>query len=215
MRPSKHKKMKFKSVHIADISKVTEIRDAFGNLKFKVVMSSTEENKVKHYELQVYNCFSKDEPFVISSRPEDGEDPITDFKFASEIFDEFVVNYSCLVKAETKDMRDIDIFKEKIEYRETCPECCGTCKWSSLHCHPDWKKPVFEQHLRCSNPENVKEFRFDFDVKHCEDDIHMSHFIGEIPKRCESYHDEDQVHPKVKVFGVCKHYEKNERLEDR
>ena len=76
---------KINSVRLVDTVKVTEIRDAFNNLRYKVVMSSIDgTNKTalvdpkfsKYYEVEVVNCFSAPNPLVIVHRPTPEEDAI-------------------------------------------------------------------------------------------------------------------------------------------
>ena len=81
------------------------------------------------YEIEVLNCFTAPEPLIIVSRPEDNEEPISDYGYALKLFKQYVDEYTSLVQAETRDYQDIEIYKGKFGYEETCPKCCETCKW--------------------------------------------------------------------------------------
>ena len=81
------------------------------------------------YEIEVINCFTTSEPLIIVSRPSDDEEPIVDYGRAINMFNEYVEIYKTLVKAETRGLQDIEIYKDKFGYEETCPACCETCKW--------------------------------------------------------------------------------------
>lgn len=123
----------YKSVHVKETCKISEISDAFNQLKYKVIMSSfdiVDDGKYQLvYQIQVVNYFTGPEPLIIFEAPDLDEPVITDLKVATKIYNDCVQNYTALVKAETRDLQDIDVYKEKIEYKEICPECCATCKW--------------------------------------------------------------------------------------
>ena len=130
------------------------------------------------YEIVVTNYFTSPdkEPLVIMTVPEEGSsETITDYDEAVGIYNDLVKKYAALVKAETRDMQDIDIFKEKIGYEITCPKCCATCKYCNVYVDKDrkiedrslpWrpkKRPFERTILECTNPKNTKEYNFDLD----------------------------------------------------
>ena len=150
----------YKSVHVKETCKIAEITDAFGQLRYKVEMTSfdiVDDGKYELcYQVQVVNYFYGPEPLIIFEAPEEDDPPIKDVKVATAIYEQCVKNYSSLVKAETRDFQDIDIYKEKIGYRETCPECCMTCKWCRADIHH-----IPAKKFHCSCPKNRAMFRID------------------------------------------------------
>ena len=69
--------------------KVVELRDAFNNLRYKIVMTSVDVSADpmfgKLYEVEVVNCFSAPDPLVVVHRPQDDE-LIRTYDEALEIF---------------------------------------------------------------------------------------------------------------------------------
>lgn len=219
----------FKAVHTQESMKVCDIRDAKNALRFKVCLDSFEQSDDFDglaYEIFVINYFTFDEPTEISRIPEAGSTQrITDYYEALKIFDQQVRDFTALVKAETRDLQDIDVFKDKIEYELTCPKCCATCKWiQEDYLRKFWtdykiasREPGFKERrlFRCTNPKCQGEFNFTRDLKtppyedpmcHHEDERHGHHHDEE--HRGHHHHKPD-IHlcPHVDIFGICKHYE--------
>lgn len=89
----------------------------------------------------------------------DGDGYETSYEEAMHAFDTCVKKYQSLVNAEMRDFRDIDVYKDKIDYRVQEPRCCSNCKWCmktferdvhSRCCKPDGK-PI---KMQCCNPLN-------------------------------------------------------------
>lgn len=197
----------YKSVHVKETCKVAEIADAFNNLRYKVIMTSYDiVNDGKYelvYQIQVVNYFYGPEPLIIFETPNVDEPPITDINVATKIYNDCVQNYTKLVKAETRDFQDIDIYKEKIGYKETQPECCMTCRWcrSDIY-HMPTKK------FQCVCPKNLKEYNFDVQEYYPPmiDMLRFEHNHG-----CKIHPYDNSFMPlklKVMPFGVCNNYEK-------
>lgn len=73
----KGKKPSLPTVKQTESVKVVELRDAFNNLRYKIVMTSvdvsTDPMFGKLYEVEVVNCFSAPDPLVVVHRPQDDE----------------------------------------------------------------------------------------------------------------------------------------------
>lgn len=204
-------KLPYKPVHVLETAKMTEIRDAMGTLRYQVVLTGYDiDNNLegisptKAYMVQVNNCFyDEDAPLVIITVPNEGDPPLTDYPKAVEIYESYVTTYTSLVKAETKDIQDMDIYAEKVGYHHVSPECCATCKWCQEH--KDTRMPGHRrQKLECHSPKNVNEFNFDIDRRDspCHHDVypHWHHpQLRPMP-----------IFPYVKPLGLCDNYEKLE-----
>ena len=218
MPPPKHPP--YFPVHVLETAKLTEIRDAMGTLRYRVVMSTYDidnhlENvfPAKAYMIQVVNDFyDKEAPLVIVTVPDEGEPPLLDYSIALETYESYVKNYTSLVKAETKEMQDMDIYAEKVGYHHTCPPCCATCKWCHEHKCPRSNFPLpppmpepFKKKLECQCPKNVNEFNFDVDRQDepCHHDIYP-HYHHPQPRPMPI------LFPHVKPLGLCDNYEKLE-----
>lgn len=193
---------KVPTVKKTDSVKVVELRDAFNNLRYKVVMSSIDvapdPKYGKLYEIEVVNCFSAPDPLVIVHRPEPEEAAINTAADAKKLFDSYVLAYENLIKAETKDFQDISTYKEGIGYELTKPACCATCKWSRLALTENDYIYGVSGRIECTNPENCLDYDFNVEqsCKH--------HGDG-------TYHKPDAacklvIYPNVHAFGKCKNY---------
>lgn len=205
---------KVPSVHVSDTVKVTEIRDAFNNLRYKIVMSSidgisntalVEPKYSKYYEVEVVNCFSAPNPLVIVHRPAPAEEAIVKLEDAQKLFDSYVVAYSNLVKAETKDFQDICAYKEEIGYEMTKPECCATCKWSRLAATGNDYVYGVTGRIECTNPANALDYDFNSEqngLAACPKDTpyYKPKFKGKLV-----------MYPNVHMFGKCTKYEEDGR----
>lgn len=151
-------KPNYRSVYTRDSLKAVDIFDAFQNLRYKVILTSYDISNEFYstiFEIEVLNCFATSEPLIIVSRPADNEDPIVDYDYALKLFNSYVEQYKNLVKAETRDIQDIEVYKEKIGYELTCPKCCETCKWIKHHTidrSSKYYNPFAR--LQCTNPAN-------------------------------------------------------------
>lgn len=209
--PSQHgmhkPRPKYPSVSVRETVKVSEIRDAFKNLRYKVALMSYNvygfDGVRLAYQIDVVNCFSAPEELIIVSKPLDGEPLIFDYSYALKLYNEYVDNYTTLVKAETRDMQDMSIYADKVNYRITCPACCITCKWAQKRKTPGDHIVKVTGRLECHNPKNVSEYNFDTDSGNSK----------HIPERpCPPYYKPNNdfkltLHPNVQPFGVCDNYE--------
>ena len=195
----------YKSVYVKETCKIAEITDAFGQLRYKVEMTSfdiVDDGKYELvYQVQVVNYFYGPEPLIIFEAPDVDQPPIKDINIANKIYADCVRNYTALVKAETRDFQDIDVYKERIEYRETCPECCATCRW----CKSGLKSIMLDRKLRCINPKNRLEYKNDT-LPYEYQREHFENLHGH--KVMPDDHSVLDITPKVMPFGICKNYEK-------
>lgn len=212
----------FEPVRVYENSKATDIRDAFNNLKYRVVMTSSvdvECPSVTNYKVAVINFFSLDDPIVIMTFPceedscdveEDRKHPITDIKEAEEIYQSCIRQYTLMVKAETRGFRDVDVNKDRFNYEIVCPKCCGTCLW----CRKD--KPMddvilgISNRMKCYNPKH----QIKIDNRKFSDQYRYDHpetFPGDrhFRERGRDIGAETVfILPKVDTFGCCPDYEK-------
>lgn len=223
-----NEKPTMKRVDAKETQKVTDIRDAFGNLRFKVAITCATDwyNDVHRvaYTVVVVNCSYDGNMLQILQKPEDGEPPMFDYNQAICFYDDCVKKYSDLVKAEVKDFQDISIYKDKIGYEVTCPACCMTCKWASMN--KTQKDFVFgvSQKMVCMNPDNCLDYlRMDIDEEKqkfadfhkrfplspsnpdqcCDIDSQWQHHQH---KFCGCQDEHIVIRPKIEPLGVCKNY---------
>ena len=206
----KHHKPHIQLTHALEVLKVVNLFDAIGNIRYIVKLCSTKIDDVFGYKVKVILFYPNEQPdvnnplFVIPADPDTYE---FDYNKAQNDFDTCVQRYDALLKAETKDFRDIDIYAEKIGYVDTTPECCRFCKWC--------QKNEYDGHYECHNIKNQRQYVFMNDYpKH-----HKTHRIDSWQKLpwqkcnplCGDNYDRDKVNvifPKVDEFGKCKNFEK-------
>lgn len=150
---------KFKSSFVVDESKTTQIVDAKGNVRYRVILSSvTEEGKIG-FKVEVVHYYPGDEENggqVVLQIPEaEGELEFNCMK-AHYDFDTCVQRFDSLVRAETRDFKDIEIYKDKIKYEVLKPKCCAFCAFSREHRHGYGCRP----YLECHNPDNQQRFSY-------------------------------------------------------
>ena len=229
---------KQQTVSIEESTKVAEIHDVFGNLKYTISLNryNTVDSNYKYkYEVQVVNNFSTTEPLIILTIPEKGSDEVIfDYAIADNIYKDCIKQYTSLVKAETRDFQDIDIYKEQLDYEITCPKCCKTCKWSFIvpldKEYPNGQKDFIfgiTGKLKCLNPENQKTFtKFSnfYPDLHCQFEHDPTYFMNNpvvnqrplspLPEHPPYYKEEDVnkliVNPTVDEFGLCPKYVQKE-----
>lgn len=201
---TKDKKPLLPTVKQTESVKVVELRDAFNNLRYKIVMTSVDVSTDpifgKLYEIEVVNCFSAPDPLVVVHRPQDDE-LIRTYDEALEIFQQYVEAYTSLIKAETKDLQDISVYKDTIQYEETCPECCATCKYARVKRTSDDYVYGITGKLECCNPHNILDY--DFNREQCGVERQVEPPYYSVPKDVKVI-----VYPNVQPFGKCSRYEK-------
>ena len=144
---------------VQETTKIAEIRDNFGKLRFKVVLIDMfdyyEETCCdQRYRISVESFCYGMQPMTILSEYR------STFHAAYEFYRKSIENYKNLVLAETKDFQDIKIYadREHIKYHIIEPECCANCKWSCEYnygehgCHDDMHTNFRKRHrLQCMN----------------------------------------------------------------
>lgn len=193
----------YKNVQVHENFKRTDICDAFNNLKYQIQLSSYVQSPDADgifYVIDVFNCMVDPEYNIIKEIPDPTDPcskPIHDYEKAISCYNQQVQFYTSLVKAETRDFQDIDIFKDKIDYKIADLSCCATCEFSKqidhCHCfneyHVDWRQHMHKEFkkLECWNKENSDEYNFDLKPYNCH-----AHKLD--------------IHPSVDEFGICKNF---------
>lgn len=212
----------FKQTQVIETSKEVIINDMKGNTRYSIqLVSQMLDDGHLGFQVRVVHYWPNGQQDEDSNPmlqiPEDHFDP--DYKKMEKVFSICVQRYDSLVRAETKDFNDIDIYADKIGYEKTKPECCAFCRWcrkSRWHCGHG------EPMLECHNPKNQLDFNYmvdipDFPSGHCHryrDNWQKLPWMQEDPfKRMPLRGDEvlDRIFPKVDPFGKCKNFEKDDR----
>lgn len=187
------------------------------NLRYKVELTGTnisiDTKTVYAYHIVVLNCFYGAEPLVIFQCPDEHEALICDYEFMLKKYNEYVINYTSLVKAETRGLQDMEVYSEKIGYRYTKPKCCATCKWCRKTRTPKNHIVGVTGKLECYNPKNLKDYQFD--IRGCHD--RHRQFDHCLDYRKPLYFDPKTenkmtIYPNVKPFSVCDNWE--ERIKE-
>ena len=149
----------FKGSHILDESRVVDITDAMGNVRYNVVLSSEIVPDEKGEECIGYwfECvvvFPNGHKDVILRFPENGYD--TDYKKVEIEYHKCIEQYKSLVEAEVQDFKDINVYKDKIDYHVLRPDCCMYCRWCRKKDVPPWCNDGHRDKpwLECHNPKN-------------------------------------------------------------
>ena len=215
-------------------SKDVDIVDPYGNVRYIVQLSSTTVDNKLGFQTKVSQT-TKDGPVLFLTIPENGYD--LDYKRAMESFETCVQRYSSLVNAETKDFNNIEIYKDRIDYRVQKPDCCANCRWCrGCHRHHDHDGYAeFPHHLECHNPKNQEVFNYskafppfpNKDVhRYCRNldtwkklpwQQHVPDY-GDPRYYRDCQHPGDQalspIFPTVDIFGICENFEKIQEDKD-
>ena len=178
-----------KDPFVFETTKIAEIRDNFGKLRYKVFMIDMldyyeEHDRDQRYRITVESfCYGMQPVTILEEfRPT--------YEIAYDYYKKCIENYKSLVLAETSHFEDINIYAEKIGYHKICPECCATCKFS---------KPTFDR-----KPGRPAPFPHDHKGMH---DLALVCANEDIFKQCAARHVHD-IQPRVSKDGICKHYER-------
>lgn len=121
--------------HVQETTKIAEIRDNFGQLRFKVFLI----DMLDYYEEEI--CKDDNYRITVDSFCY-GPGPVTILKEYRRHFGEAyafylkcIDEYKHLALAETRDFQDIEIYADKIGYHKVDPKCCRNCKWSKCIQH--------------------------------------------------------------------------------
>ena len=196
--------------YIMETTKVAELKDHFGNTRFKVALTDFDGNAPAHDDLVSFDmqfqvtvvsyCYSEDAVTVVCRE-------FDMYEKAVRFFREMVSRYSALVKAETRDYQDINIYAGKTGYHKICPDCCAVCKWAKAvgkdNClFEDWKKNHRGKFL-CMNVQLYVPDRRDM-----QPDCGQHDQYHDFAK--SRFHVID-IHPEVDADGICKGFERNSR----
>lgn len=198
------------NVNVKETTKVAEIIDAFGNLRYKVALTSfdiiNDGKYMLEYQIDVVKHFETQQPLLIAQYPSEGDPRIFDYNKAIQIYHNYVKSYTNYVKAETRDHQCIDIYSENIKYTKTTPDCCATCKWSrKRHITDDYIYGISNT-LKCVNPANLETYQRNMHTKQ-DIDRYIQDMQDGHKYRCDDFSYND-IHPTVDQFGICKRYTK-------
>ena len=171
-------------------TKVIDLQDNLGQLHYKVAFYTTSRMRERDlvvqnvYVVKVINASNYRYPVLLVEKQ---------FYNKSQAIMEFkkqVENYSTLVKSQSRCLDDINLYKEKINYRKIDPDCCLNCRF----CHNDHTG----MHLECHNRNN-----FVFEPG-CPNDNHH-------------YHTDEflRIFPKVQNNGICDNYKRRDKTDKR
>lgn len=215
---------------VVETSRQVAIHDAAGEERYYVrLMSSQQEDGHRGFKVQVVYCYpsdSEEDNSLLLEIPDDGT--VSDYMQASKDFDICVQRYSQLIEAETKDFRDIDIYKDHIGYEIVQPECCACCKWARKTGNAEQIAPNWQcrEKLECHNPLNGRSFQHILPFpafpnknahRYCNDNWQKLPWMPENPLDRKPMPGEqilDPVFPHVDAFGKCKNFEKIEAIVD-
>lgn len=150
-----------------ETTKVAELKDQFGKTRFKIALTDYDDpNYPSNDNLQTFDnyfqvtvvsyCFgeSQNTPIYLY------DEVFGNIKSAYDKFYEQVEIYRRLIDVETKGWQNIEIYKDKINYRKIDPDCCKNCVWAKLinpkDCPPHELKKHKDRFI-CTNPEIRKE----------------------------------------------------------
>ena len=199
-------------VNVKETGRVVEIKDQRDNLRYKVMMLVNDEvdqvtlSVIRSYTIRVVSFYGLDNPLCIYNQKIDKYDD------AEVSFEEQKKNYTLLVKTETRPISDIALYNEKVDYKETQPECCFFCKFAYMN---------MKHKLECHNPKNFEcyldltdnglknDFRRDLPPHHHPVVVFP---LPEKPRDCNmkkhhcDHHEHICPHPEVGIFGCCKNF---------
>lgn len=159
-----------RDVILSETDKVVEIKDNTNVLKFKVVLSKSEELDVSDNS-SVDDVFYEDgesepnyiEVFQVVVLNDKNEELYTSVLYkvkrdADLDFERQLRNYTYIVKSQTKPIDAIEFYSKEIEYRYIDPDCCANCefcRYESDGCRHSGNR----RHLVCVNPCNFTFFQ--------------------------------------------------------
>lgn len=223
-----------KNVHIIEKEKLTEIIDINNVIRYTIqfeqgqIMSNNQS--ILGYAVIVNRIFNNSEgtieQTIVDRYPQ--HDEYDDNYIKSQlIYKEKIKKYAQIIEAETCNIDETTIYKERINYKLVSPPCCATCKWSRLihhkkHCkcheHVDHHNmKIFE----CHNPKNQQIFTYSLKFpcieskKHCDDDLLYSwrKLPWQKPTHYNTFNERGEL-PLTNIFlpvdpcGLCDQYEK-------
>ena len=221
------------TVTVIEKTKVVDITDKFGVVRFKVALDEYKDKFFYDhvYEVEVITCYMKEYPIVVFNRK-----PIKNYGDAISIFNQCVEDYTRIVELETSDIYDITMLRYDIGYKQI--SCCLNCEFCK-HINPRTDHYPFDMILECHNPKIFQCTTGDLGSDHTSDDRYMDmpehlhckkedfdrfekehgfrpkHY-GEIydneEYRWKPYHENAPInfHPTVNADAVCDYYLKKQ-----
>lgn len=160
------------------VKQAVDINDILGNFRFRVQFIRKEVvdeilHEVHYYYTVIVDNYTKAEPVIVYNVT------FNDATTATKKFNELVAWYKSLVDAEFKDIQDIRVYADKINYRLLNNDCCATCKFSrKTKCNGCTK-------FECHNPKT---------------------FVGY--SNLSELHDAIDIHPEIKPYGICDNFQR-------
>lgn len=190
----------FNDPHVRESVKVAEIKDDFAMTRFKVILTDFDDFEIapdhdnlrdwdRSYQVEVMSyCYGPD-PLVLVSKTFD------DHRVALSFFKQNVAIYTDLVKVETRHYQDIEIYRDRIDYK--IADCCASCKWAMKNPDPRSRKRIV-----CGNEDLFKLPRPDFNPEEPVESDKRMYDINHGHGDCR--HSFQPVFPEVNSSGICK-----------
>ena len=127
--------LQLNDVNAYDLEKTKGLFDAWMNLRFKVILSSkpvpVDGKQCLGYYVEVLSFDPADSSKCvrIERHPDAEGQYFFDYIKATECFSNAVSKYDATLKAEVKSFVDINVYKDKIDYKVLSPSCCMNCKF--------------------------------------------------------------------------------------
>lgn len=115
-----------KIVNIVEPIKVVEILDKTNVVKYSLSMMpyiiDEDETSIYKFTIKIYNHWYEPVMEIISKN-------YTSYNEAHADFNVYVQTYASIVEVETNDCENINLYKDRINYKDACAKCCATCKF--------------------------------------------------------------------------------------
>ena len=220
-----------KNVCIYDTEKSTTITDVMGIVRYIIQLSIEEmpiedsiddKTPLSGYVVTTYRTDGETK-LQIDRYPEENVD--NDYCRIKRVFNDTVKKFAQIVEAETCNLNELEIYKERINYKLTSPECCSTCKWCRYVHAPRNCNPHDHMIYECHNPNNYQMFMYNKCVPEIHTSMHKErcncdddrHGWRKLPWQHDTYDRFDKrgelplnkTFVKVSSLGICDSYERN------
>ena len=226
-----------KNTYIIETEKLTKIIDIHNTIRYTILfkqgqtITSTGE-LINGYAVIVNRIINNSddniEQTIVDRYPQNNEYDDNYYKLQS-IYKEKIKKYAQIIEAETCNIDETTIYKERINYKIVTPSCCATCKWSKLMSHKKLCK--CDEHVdhhnmkifECHNPKNQQIFTYSLEFpciegkKHFDDELLYGwrKLPWQKPTQYNTFNERGEL-PLTNIFlpvdpcGLCDQYEKTE-----
>lgn len=186
-----------------EICRVTELKDDFGHTRYKVAVVDSDgdlDGFQQRYRVNVTGYGPDGETYDLRDEEFDVyEDAVRHYETA-------IREYEYIVKTQTKDFQNIQVYAERINYRRICPNCCATCRYgmptAQESLFDDWRR-IYKGKRVCTNSKLFHIPRpYDHEF-HCENRPMPPPF----PHRHRDMSPPPEIRPVVDADGICDGYE--------